>query len=266
MEPIDDENNQTNNQNKKIKLLKETLREADFKIDDLEYKIKDEQKKNQVLSKTNSKNIEVIKEKEIVIQKLEEIILQEKNKNSKLETDVKNLKIKSSKSLLEPLLENTTYDFIDDRNSTENELKNISKKLEKERQKSEEIKKENASYKQTLENLEKELNENKKQMNDYNLKIKMLEDLNNNCEKMLQKQKTTKNDVFTENFSETTLHQEIYLSNLKENINTLKDEIKHLTNVKSILESNIYDMTTTLEQLEIKHSKFCKIKKFCCFF
>ena len=84
---------------------------------------------------------------------------------------------------------------------------------------------------------------------------------------MLQKQKTNKNDFeLTQNLTEATLEQEIYLSNLKENINTLKDEIKHLTNVKSILESNIYDMTTTLEQLEIKNSKFCKIKKFCCFF
>jgi hypothetical protein len=263
------ENNKTNSQNKKIQLLKETLKEADLKIDDLEYKIKEEQNKNQTLTKTNSKNNDIIKEKEIIIQKLEDIIVQEKNKNSKLEFDIKNLKIKSSRSLLEPLLENTTYDFINDKNSTEKELKNINKKLEKEKQKCEEIQKENLISKQTLEKLEKELNENRSILNDYNLKIKMLEDLNNNYEKMINKQSSLQNKEQNKeqnNVEYMSLDEELHITALKEKLITLKDEIKHLNNVKSVLESNIYDMTTTLEQLEIKHSKFYKMKKFCCFF
>lgn len=256
---------ETNSQNKKIKLLKETLKEADFKIDDLEYKIQEEQKKNQSLSKINSKNNDMIKEKDIVIQKLEDIILQEKNKNSKLEFDIKNLKNKSSKSLLEPLLENTTYDFINDKNSTENELKSVQKKLEKEKQKCDEIQKENLNYKQTLQTLEKELNENKNILSDYVLKIKILEDLNNNYEKMINKQSSTQNTE-QNSIKDISLDEELHIISMKEKIITLKDEIKHLNHVKSVLESNIYDMTTTLEQLEIKHSKFYKIKKFCCFF
>jgi hypothetical protein len=265
MEPVENLNIETNSQNRKIKLLKETLKEADFKIDDLEYKIKEEQKKNQELSKINSKNINIIKEKDVIIQNLEGIIIQEKNKNNKLEIDVKNLKTKSSRSLLEPLLENTTYDFINDRNSTENELskeiKNINKKLEKEKQKSEEIQKENINYKQTLENLEKEFKDQNIIFNDYVLKIKMLEDLNNNYEKMISKQKSR-----SQMNKDLSLDEELHISEFKENLNALKTEIEHLNNLKNNLENNIYEMTSTLEQLEIKHSKFYKIKKFCCFF
>lgn len=242
MEIVGNDNNQT----KKIKILKETLREADSKIDDLEYKIQEEQKKNQNLTKINSKNMDIIKEKDIIIQNLEDTIIQEKNKINKLENDIKNSKTKPSRSLLEPLLENTTYNFSNEyeyKDNNKEELKIIKKKLE-------EIRKENLNYKQHLEKLEKDTSE-------YCLKIKMLEDLNNNYEQKIQKH--TNNVVQNNKKYDISLEDEIYISASQNNLNILKTEIEKLNSVKNNLENNIYDLSSTLEN---KNSK----KKICCFF